>query len=235
MAIHRVNRWIIDQLPASRGAALSRHTLSVGMRSMKYFLSLFLALFCVLAAAQETAPDVLVRKVTDDVLTIVRQDKDIQSGNTRKAIELVDTKVLPYFNFQRMTALAVGRDWSKATPEQKKRLAEEFKTLLVRTYSNALTSYKNQTVSYKPLKMQPGDSDVLVKTEILQPGSKPVQLDYALEKQGDNWKVYDVIVAGVSLVTNYRDTFAQEVRNNGIDGLLQMLVNRNKQLEAGKK
>jgi len=202
---------------------------------MKYFLSLFLALFCVLAAAQETAPDVLVRKVTDDVLTIVRQDKDIQSGNTRKAIELVDTKVLPYFNFQRMTALAVGRDWSKATPEQKKRLAEEFKTLLVRTYSNALTSYKNQTVSYKPLKMQPGDSDVLVKTEILQPGSKPVQLDYALEKQGDNWKVYDVIVAGVSLVTNYRDTFAQEVRNNGIDGLLQMLVNRNKQLEAGKK
>jgi phospholipid transport system substrate-binding protein len=114
---------------------------------MKYFVSLLLGLLVVLssALAQESAPDALVRKVTDDVLTIVRQDKEIQSGNTRKAIELVDSKVLPYFNFQRMTALAVGRDWSKATPEQKKRLAEEFKTLLVRTYSNALTSYKNQT------------------------------------------------------------------------------------------
>ena len=196
---------------------------------MKYFVSLLLGLLVVLssALAQESAPDALVRKVTDDVLTIVRQDKEIQSGNT--------SKVLPYFNFQRMTALAVGRDWSKATPEQKRRLAEEFKTLLVRTYSNALTSYKNQTISYKPTKMQAADTDVLVRTEVVQPGSKPVQLDYALEKQGDSWKVYDVIVAGVSLVTNYRDTFNQEVRNNGIDGLIQMLGNRNKQLEAGKK
>jgi len=204
---------------------------------MKSFCSLLVALFLSLsvALAQEVAPDALVRQVTDDVLNIVRQDKDIQGGNTRKAIDLVESKVLPYFNFQRMTALAVGRDWSKATPEQKKRLADEFKTLLVRTYSNALTSYKNQTVSYRPSKLQAGESDVLIKTEILQPGSKPVQLDYALEKQGNAWKVYDVIVAGVSLVTNYRDTFGQEVRNSGIDGLIQMLVNRNKQLESGKK
>ncbi|HMV04199.1 MAG TPA: ABC transporter substrate-binding protein [Accumulibacter sp.] len=204
---------------------------------MKSFCSLLVALFLSLsvALAQDVAPDALVRQVTDDVLNIVRQDKDIQGGNTRKAIDLVESKVLPYFNFQRMTALAVGRDWSKATPEQKKRLADEFKTLLVRTYSNALTSYKNQTVSYKPSKLQAGESDVLIKTEILQPGSKPVQLDYALEKQGNAWKVYDVIVAGVSLVTNYRDTFGQEVRNSGIDGLIQMLVNRNKQLESGKK
>ena len=204
---------------------------------MKSFCSLLVALFLSLsvALAQEVAPDALVRQVTDDVLNIVRQDKDIQGGNTRKAIDLVESKVLPYFNFQRMTALAVGRDWSKATPEQKKRLADEFKTLLLRTYSNALTSYKNQTVSYKPSKLQAGESDVLIKTEILQPGSKPVQLDYALEKQGNAWKVYDVIVAGVSLVTNYRDTFGQEVRNSGIDGLIQMLVNRNKQLESGKK
>ncbi len=204
---------------------------------MKRFVPFLFGLFVMLSPvlAQPVSPDGLVRTVTDDVLTIVRQDKDIQGGNTRKAIELVDTKVLPYFNFQRMTALAVGRDWSKASPEQKKRLADEFKTLLVRTYSNALTSYKNQTVTYKPTKMQAGDTDVLVKTEIVQPGSKPVQLDYALEKQGDSWKVYDVIVAGVSLVTNYRDTFNQEVRNNGIDGLIQMLVNRNKQLETGKK
>ena len=204
---------------------------------MKFLLSLLFGLFLFLppATAQQLAPDALVRQVTEDVLTVVRQDKDIQSGNTRKAIDLVETKVLPYFNFQRMTALAVGRDWSKATPDQKQRLSEEFKTLLVRTYSNALTAYKNQTVVYKPLRMQPDDSNVVVRTEVVQPGSKPVQLDYSLEKQDESWKVYDVIVAGVSLVTNYRDTFGQEVRNKGIDGLLMMLVERNQQLAAGKK
>ena len=204
---------------------------------MKFLLSLLFGLFLFLppATAQQLAPDALVRQVTEDVLTVVRQDKDIQSGNTRKAIDLVETKVLPYFNFQRMTALAVGRDWSKATPEQKQRLSEEFKTLLVRTYSNALTAYKNQTVVYKPLRMQPDDRNVVVRTEVVQPGSKPVQLDYSLEKQDESWKVYDVIVAGVSLVTNYRDTFGQEVRNKGIDGLLTMLVERNQQLAAGKK
>jgi phospholipid transport system substrate-binding protein len=185
--------------------------------------------------AQEDSPDALIKKVTDDVLTIVRQDKDIQSGNTRKAIELVENKVLPHFNFQHMTALAMGRDWSKANPEQKKRLADEFKTLLVRTYSNALTGYKDQTVRYKPTKMQPGDADVVVKTEIVQPGNKPIQLDYSLEKLDNGWKVYDVIVAGVSLVSNYRDTFNQEVRANGVDGLIVMLVNKNKQNEPGKK
>ena len=204
---------------------------------MRPFFSLLLGLLlsCSSVFAQEETPDALVKKVTDDVLTIVRQDKDIQSGNTKKAIELVEAKVLPNFNFQRMTALAVGRDWNKASAEQKKQLADEFKTLLVRTYSNALTSYKDQTVRYKPTKMQGGDTDVLVRTEIVQSGNKPIQLDYSLEKQNDGWKVYDVVVAGVSLVTNYRETFAQEVRANGIDGLLQMLTNKNKQLEAGKK
>ena len=204
---------------------------------MKSLLSLLFGLLIVLApaAAQDLAPDAMVQQVTEDVLTVVRQDKDIQSGNTRKAIELAETKVSPYFNFQRMTALAVGREWSKATPEQKKRLTEEFKALLVRTYSNALISYKNQKVVYKLSKMVAGDTDVVVKTEVVQPGNKPIQLDYALEKQGGSWKVYDVIVAGVSLVTNYRDTFKQEMSNNGIDGLITMIANKNKQLEAGKK
>ena len=187
------------------------------------------------AFAQVDSPDGLIKKVTEDVLTIVRQDKDIQSGNAKKAIELVEAKVLPNFNFQHMTALAMGKDWNKASPEQKKRLAEEFKTLLVRTYSNALTGYRNQTIRYKPTKMQPGDDDVVVRTEVVQPGSKAIQLDYSMEKMADGWKVYDVVVAGVSLVTNYRDTFNQEVRANGVDGLLQMLVNKNKQLESGKK
>ena len=204
---------------------------------MKSLFSLLLAVLmcCAPAFAQEDSPDALIKKVTDDVLTIVRQDKDIQSGNTKKAIELVEAKVLPHFNFLHMTALAVGRDWNKATPEQKKQLSEEFKTLLVRTYSNALTGYKDQTVRYKPTKMQSGDTDVLVRTEIVQSGNKPIALDYSAEKLPDGWKVYDVIVAGVSLVTNYRDTFTQEVRANGIDGLLQMLVTKNKQNEAGKK
>ena len=204
---------------------------------MKSLLALVLGFFLLSTPAfsQEDTPDALIKKVTEDVLSIVRQDKEIQSGNTVKAIELVEAKVLPIFDFQHMTGLAVGRDWSKASPEQKKRLADEFKTLLVRTYSNALTSYKNQSVRYKPTKIESADTDVLVRTEIVQPGSKPIQLDYSLEKGGAGWKVYDVVVAGVSLVTNYRDTFNQEVRANGIDGLIQMLANKNKQLDPARK
>ena len=185
--------------------------------------------------AQEEAPDVKIKKVTEDVLTIVRQDKDIQSGNTQKAIELVEARVLPHFNFQHMTALAMGRDWNKANADQKKRLTEEFKTLLVRTYSNALTSYKDQTIRYKPAKVQGGDTEVTVRTEIVQPGNKPIALDYSLEKQSEGWKVYDVVVAGVSLVTNYRDTFNQEVRANGVDGLIDMLAKKNNQMDPGRK
>ena len=204
---------------------------------MKLFFSLFVGVFvlCTAAFAQEDLPDAMIKRVTDDVLTIVRQDKDIQNGNTRKAIELVETKVLPNFNFQRMTALAMGRDWHKATAEQKQQLSEEFKTLLVRTYSNALTGYRDHVIRFKPTRVQAGETDVVVRTEVLQPGSKPIQLDYSMEKQADGWKVYDVVVAGVSLVTNYRDTFNQEVRANGVEGLLKMLSNKNKQLEAGSK
>ena len=204
---------------------------------MKSFFALVLGLFlsCSSAWAQEDSPDALIKKVTEDVLTIVRQDKDIQKGNTKKAIDLVEAKVLPNFDFQHMTALAMGKDWNKATPEQKKRLSEEFKTLLVRTYSNALTGYRDQMVRYKPSKMQSGDTEVVVRTEIVQPGNKPIALNYALEKQTDGWKVFDVIVAGVSLVTNYRDTFNQEVRANGVDGLIKMLVTKNNQMDPGRK
>ena len=204
---------------------------------MKSLLSVLFGLFVAVSAAlaNEEAPDAMIRKVTDDVLNIVRQDKDIRSGNTRKAIELVEAKVLPNFNFQRMTALAMGRDWNKANAEQKKRLTDEFKTLLVRTYSNALTGYKDQTIRYKPAKLQAGDTEVMVRTEIVQPGNKPIALDYSLEKQSEGWKVYDVVVAGVSLVTNYRDTFNQEVRANGVDGLIDMLAKKNNQMDPGRK
>ena len=204
---------------------------------MKSLFSLVFLLFVAAgsASAQNMGPDALVKMVTDDVLTVVRRDKDIQNGDANKAIALVETKVAPHFDFPHMTALAMGRDWKKASPEQKKLLSDEFKTLLVRTYSNSLTAYKNQTVAYKPASLHAGETDVIIKTEILQLGNKPVQLDYALEKVGSSWKVYDVIVAGISLVTNYRTTFTQEVRATGVDGLIQMLATKNKQLEAGKK
>lgn len=184
------------------------------------------------AGAQETAPDVLVRSVTTEVLDIIRRDQEIQSGDTRRAMELVDEKVLPHFNFERMTALAVGRDWNKATPEQKKALTAEFRTLLVRTYSNSLTAYRNQTVDFKPMRAEPGATDVVVRTQINQPGGKPLMLDYSLEKTTSGWKVYDVTVGGVSLVTNYRDSFAQQVRSNGIEGLIKALQAKNRSLAS---
>jgi len=182
-------------------------------------------------AAPEATPDVLVKNVTNEVLEIVRKDKDIQAGNQKRTQELIDTKILPNFNFNRMTALAVGRDWRQATPDQQKSLVAEFRTLLVRTYSNALTAYKDQTVEFKPFRMQAGETDVLVRSQVVQPGGKPISIDYNLEKTGESWKVYDVIVGGVSLVTNYRGTFASEVRNGGVDGLIKTLQTKNRSLD----
>lgn len=202
---------------------------------MKKLFALLFAAFVSSAVFAQEAPDVMVQRVTEEVLEIIRKDKDIQNGDTHKVIELVDKKVLPNFNFTHMTALALGKEWRKATPQQQQQLTAEFKTLLVRTYSNALTGYKNQKVVYKPTKMAPTDTDVLVRTEVHQPGNKPVQLDYSLEKLDANWKVYDVVVAGISLVTNYRDQFGQEVRNGGIDGLIASIAAKNKSLETSPK
>lgn len=199
---------------------------------MKKLIALVFATLLAAAVQAQEAPDVLVKQVTEEVLDIIRKDKDIQNGNTKKVIQLVDAKVIPHFNFKHMTALAVGKDWRKASPQQQEQLVTEFKTLLVRTYSNALTGYKNQKVVYKPFKMNPDDSDVLVRTEVQQPGNKPVQLDYSLEKMDSGWKVYDVSVAGISLVTNYREQFGQEVRNGGIDGLIKVITAKNNSLEG---
>lgn len=189
------------------------------------------ALLCGMAGgavhAQATPPDQLVRNVTSEVLHIVRTDKDLQAGDARRARDLVEAKVLPHFNFARMTALALGREWRQASPAQRAALTEEFRTLLVRTYSNALTAYKNQTVEFKPLRAQPGDTDVMVRTQVNQPGARPIAIDYALEKDGEAWKVYDVVVGGVSLVTNYRESFGSEVRRGGIDGLVRTLHAKN--------
>jgi phospholipid transport system substrate-binding protein len=182
------------------------------------------------AAADAQAPDALVRSVAAEVLEIVKNDKDIQAGDARKAMALVEEKVLPHFDFTHMTALAMGRNWRKATPEQQKKLTDEFRTLLVRTYSTALTKYRDQTIDYKPLRAQPGDTDVTVRSSIQQSGAEPVTIDYSMEKTPAGWKVYDVTVAGISLVTTYRDAFTQEVHNVGVDGLIKKLGDKNQQL-----
>jgi len=200
---------------------------------MKKLIAVVFAVLLASPVVAQEAPDALVKRVTEEVLEIVRKDKDIQNGSTQKAVELVDQKVLPHFDFRHMTALAVGKDWKKASPAQQQQLTAEFKTLLVRTYSNALTSYKNQKIVYKPFRMNAGDSEALVRTEVIQPGSKPVPIDYNLEKADAGWKVFDVVVAGISLVTNYRDQFAQEVRNGGIDGLIAAIAGKNKSLAGG--
>ncbi|MDR2637830.1 MAG: ABC transporter substrate-binding protein [Zoogloeaceae bacterium] len=186
-------------------------------------------------SSAEIAPNSLVQSVTEDVLKILRQDKEIQNGNTKKTIALVHEKVLPHFNFKHMTQLAVGRDWKNADTRQQNELALQFRDLLVRTYANAVSSYRDQKVVYKPFKMSPEETDVLVRTEIVQPGGRPIQLDYSMEKTKQGWKVYDVIVGGVSLVTNYRDNFAQEIRAGGIDGLIKSLAEKNKALAAQGK
>lgn len=182
--------------------------------------------------AADLAPDVLAKNTTEEVLAIIKADKDIQAGNKKKMLDLIDAKVLPHFDFARMTMLAVGKNWNRATPAQQQALAREFRTLLVRTYSASLTAYKNQVIDFKPLNMQPGDTDVKVKTEVKQPGGKPIPIDYSMEKMAAGWKVYDVSVDGVSLVTNYRNSFASEIRQSGIDGLIKTLADKNQQADG---
>jgi len=191
-----------------------------------------LALLVPVVQAQEPAPDVLVKSITEEVVAVLKQDKDIQAGNPKKIEELIEAKVLPHFNFIRMTRIAMARNWRLATPEQQKELTAEFKTLLVRTYSTALSNYRDQLIDYKPLRAKPEDVEVTVRSEVKQSGSsQPVAIDYELEKTPNGWKVYDVKVGGVSLVTTYRDTFTSEVKEHGVDGLIKSLAAKNRQSE----
>ena len=194
--------------------------------------ALCFSLFAAAAGAQGLAPDALIKSISDDVISIVKSDKDIKAGNRAKINELVDAKVLPHFNFDRMTALAVGRNWRKANPAQQKVLVTEFRTLLVHTYSGALSTYKNEVIEFKPLRAAAADTDVTVRTQVKRPGTEPVSIDYSMEKTAGGWKVYDVVVGGVSLVTNYRENFNTEVRDGGIDGLIKSLANKNRSLET---
>ena len=184
------------------------------------------------AHAADVAPDVLVKTTTQEVIAILKKDKDIQSGNLQKVYALVDAKVLPNFDFNHMTMLSVGKYWQRATPAQRQALVQEFRTLLVRTYASSLTEFTNQTIAVKPFSMAAGAPDVTVQTQVNQPGGQPIPIDYSMEKTAFGWKVYDVAIDGVSLVTNYRGSFATEIRQSGIDGLIRTLANRNKQSSA---
>ncbi|HXN16654.1 MAG TPA: ABC transporter substrate-binding protein [Usitatibacter sp.] len=194
----------------------------------------FLTALVPLLATAEEAPDALVKRVTNEVVGIIKADKDVQSGNTRKVVELAEQKVLPHFDFTRMTRLAVGRNWAQASAEQREALVKEFRTLLVRTYSSALTQYRNQTIEVKPAKVAPQDKDVVVKTAVIQQGGPPIPIDYAMTKTDSDWKVYDVVIDGASLVTTYRGTFNDQVQKGGIDGLIKTLQERNRSPEPPK-
>ena len=190
-----------------------------------------LAGFLPSAQAQEVPPDVLVKNVTTEVVDLITKDKEIRTGNRAKLIQVIEGKVLPHFNFSSMTALAMGQNWNKATPEQKKRLVEEFRTLLVRTYASALAAYSEQRFDFRPLRARPTDTDVIVNVRVIQSGAQPVPIDYSMEKTATGWKVYDVMVGGVSLVANYRTEFNSTVRDVGIEGLIRNLQAKNRSLE----
>jgi phospholipid transport system substrate-binding protein len=200
--------------------------MTMALKQLFAGVSIALALGSAAAQAPST-PDGLIRQLSTEVIDTVKSDKAIQAGDLGKIIALVDSKVMPHVNFQRMTASAVGRNWRTATPEQQKRLQDEFKTLLVRTYAGALTQVKDQTVQLKPLRAGAEDTEVVVRTEIKGKG-EPIQLDYRLEKANAAWKIYDVNVLGVWLVEQYRNQFAQDIGAVGIDGLINKLAERNK-------
>jgi len=183
--------------------------------------------------AQE-APDALVKRISMEVLETAKSDKDIQAGNQKKVLDLVEAKILPHVDFQRMTALAAGRFWRQATPEQQKQLTDEFRTLLVYTYSGAITQVKDQKLEFKPLRADPADTEVEVRSQVVQPrGGDPIQLNYRLEKLPSNvWKIYDVNVLGAWLVETYKGNFAAEISKGGIDGLIKTLSEKNKRLAA---
>lgn len=201
----------------------------------KLFL-MFGLMLATLAHAEGVPPDVLVKQITEETYVYVNQDPSLQKGDISKLVEWAEKSILNQFDFNRMTSLAVGKDWRQATPEQKKQLVAEFRRLLIRTFANAFVGIKKeQRMEYKPFKMNPDDQTVVVKTLIIKPGAKPLDVNFSVEKTNDGWKVFDVTLAGVSMITNYRDAFTQEIHTHGIDGLIKMLSDKNKQLDQKGK
>jgi len=202
------------------------------MRNTLKTAALVLAVAAPASPAEELAPDALVRTISLEVLATIRQDKDIQAGNPKKIASLVEAKILPHFDFAHTTRIAMGANWRRASPEQREELVREFRTLLVRTYSSALMNYRDQVLEFKPLRAQAGDMQVTVRSEVRQSGAHAVSIDYEMEKTPSGWKVYDVKISGASLAATYRDTFAGEIRNHGIEGLIDSLSTKNRQNDA---
>jgi phospholipid transport system substrate-binding protein len=194
---------------------------------MRLFLALCLWVVPALSLSQELGPEELVKKITVEVLDAVKGDKELASGNREKALKLAEEKVLPHVDFEEATRLAVGRSWSQASAEQKKQLVEQFRRMLVRTYSSAISAYEGQTMKVLPVRMKPGDTEATVRNQYIRPGAKPVQIDYSMHKTGAGWKIYDIVVEGVSLVLTYRSEFDAIVKQQGIDGLIQALSQKN--------
>lgn len=180
------------------------------------------------AGAQALGPDELVRTVTNDILETVQADKDLQAGDRKKALALAEQKVLPHIDFRYAVQLAVGKGWSSATPEQQEKLVAEFRAMLVRIYSSSIGAYRGQTMRVLPLKYAPSDTDVTVRNQYIKPGTPPLSVEYAMRRTGDAWKIYDIVVGGVSLVLTYRSEFDQVVRQSGVDGLIARLVEKNR-------
>jgi len=201
------------------------------MRKMNMYPAVLLAL--ALAApglhAQETDPNAMLQSVTLEVIAAMKQERDLHGGNAKASASLVETKVLPLFDFSRMTRTAVARNWRLATPEQQAALTTEFRTLLVRTYSSALSSYRDQVIEFRGMRTAPADTEVTVKSVVKQSGTAPIAMDYDMERTPAGWKIYDIKVAGVSLVTTYRDSFSERIRDDGVDGLIKALEEKNRQ------
>nr|WP_223827321.1 ABC transporter substrate-binding protein [Undibacterium oligocarboniphilum] len=185
-----------------------------------------------LALAADEAPDQLVKRLSQEILDTAKNDKDIQAGNQKRVFDMVDSKILPYIDFPRMTSLAAGKNWRDATPEQQKQLISEFRTLLVFTYSGAISQIKDQRVEFKPMRAAPEDTEVEVRSQVIQARGEPIQLNYRLEKLPGGWKIYDINVLGAWLVETYKGSFAAEISKSGIDGLIKTLSEKNKKLAS---
>jgi phospholipid transport system substrate-binding protein len=194
---------------------------------MKILLALCFLAVPLFAHAQQMGPEELVKKMTEEVMSAIKSDKQLAAGDKQKALKLAEEKILPHVDFEEATRLAVGRGWKEATPEQRKKLTTEFRNMLVRTYSNAISAYEGQTMKVQPVRMKPGDTDVTVRNQFIRPGGKPVLVDYSMRKTEQGWKIYDIVVEGVSLVLTYRSEFDQVVKQEGIDGLIKRLSQKN--------
>jgi phospholipid transport system substrate-binding protein len=201
---------------------------------MTKVLAFFAALgFALAAAAQGLAPDQLVQKINDEVLAAIKSDKDLAAGDKQKAVKLAEEKVLPYIDFEQATRLAVGRAWSQASPEQKKRLVSEFRNMLVRTYSNAVQGYQGQTLKVLPARGKQDPEDTTVRTQFIRAGGQPLPIEFHMRQTDKGWKVYDIVVEGVSLVMTYRSEFDAVVKQEGIDGLIKRLAQKNTPASVG--